>query len=190
MGEGAAQNPSSIEVQSSIEALYRTYRQALWRFLARKRLTRDEVADIVQETYCRIQQSTDPQTIRHPKAFLFRVADNIRLNVRKRQRHGIDHDTDDIGTLEIATEEPGPYRSIKAQQELAIVRAALQELPPTCRDVFVMNRFDNLSYSQIAGELGLSVSMIEKHVSHAITHMRKRLAATRPLRKAPLQALK
>lgn len=184
MGDGATEN------QTLIEALYLKYRQALWRFLARKHLTRDEVADIVQETYCRVQQSADPQTIRYPKAFLFRVADNIRLNTQKRQRHGIDHDTDEIEALEIATEEPGPYRSIKAQQELAIVRAALQELPPTCRDVFVMNRFDNLSYAQIASELGLSVSMIEKHVSHAITHMRKRLSVTRPLRKPSLRALK
>lgn len=184
--EGAEQD-GSVEGRAPIDALYCKYRRALWQFLARKRLTRDDVADIVQETYCRVHESTDVATLLHPKAFLFRVANNIRLNDQKHRRYGIDHDTEEIDGLEIAGEDPGPYRSISAQQDWEIVRRALQELPPTCRDVFVMNRFDGLSYAQIAAEMSLSVSMIEKHVSHALAHMRKRLAAggqARSLRRA------
>lgn len=165
-----------------LDALYGKYRHALWRFLTRKRLTREDAADIVQETYCRIHESIDVAAILHPKAFLFKVANNIRLNDHKHRRHGIDHNTEELGALEIAAEDPGPYRSINAQQEWEVVRAALLELPPTCREVFVMNRFEELSYAQIAAEMSLSVSMIEKHVSHALAHMRKRRAAAGEVR--------
>lgn len=174
--EGAGQADTS-EKRALLDALYGKYRHALWRFLTRKRLTREDAADIVQETYCRIHESSDVAAILHPKAFLFKVANNIRLNDRKHRRHGIDHNTEELGSVEIAADDPGPYRNINGQQEWEVVRAALLELPPTCRDVFVMNRFEGLSYAQIAAEMSLSVSMIEKHVSHALAHMRKRRAA-------------
>jgi RNA polymerase sigma factor (sigma-70 family) len=177
-----ATDGDTSERRALLDALYSKYRLALWRFLTRKRLTREDAADIVQETYCRIHESSDVAAILHPKAFLFKVANNIRLNDHKHRSHGIDHNTEELGTVEIAAEDPGPYRDINAQQEWEVVRAALMELPPTCRDVFVMNRFEGMSYAQIAAEMSLSVSMIEKHVSHALAHMRKRRAAASEVR--------
>lgn len=163
---------------SSIDAFYRKYSQALRRFLAR-RVRRQDVADIVQETYCRVLNAGELETIRHPQAFLFRVANNVALNTARRRR-GIDEgDTVDVESVDIVDEQPSAYQRLKAEQELAIVRAALDELPDTCREVFVLNRFENRSYAEIAKELELSVSMIEKHVSHALAHLRKRLANPR-----------
>lgn len=174
-----------------LDALYRKYSQALREFLARQRLKPDEVADIVQETYCRIHQAGKVDTIRNPKAFLFRVAHNVRLNKQKHCRSCGEDDALDISSIEIASDEPGPYRSFKGEQELAIVRAAFEELTPKCREAFVMNRFQNMTFAQIAIELSLSVSMIEKHVSFAISHMRKRLDEARPsLGRRALRVLK
>jgi len=158
-----------------IDALYRTYHGALRQFLARYCRNRDEVADIVQETYCRVQRAGNVDQIRNPKAFLFRVASNVWLNERKLLRNELERATPDLEGLEIASDDPGPYRSVMGEQELSLVRAALDELPPTCREAFVMNRFQSMTFPQIATELGLSVSMIEKHVSYAISYMRKRL---------------
>lgn len=158
-----------------MDALYRKYHRALQAFLGRRSLNKDEVADIVQETYCRIQQAVNVDEIRNPRAFLFRVARNVWLNTRKLRCNAMERARPNLETLEIAGDDPGPYRSVMAEQELALVRAALEELSPTCREVFVMNRFENMTYPQIASALELSVSMIEKHVSYAIAHMRKRL---------------
>lgn len=159
----------------ALDALYRKYSEALRRFLVRRRVKRDEVADIVQETYCRVLKSRELQTIRHPRAFLFQVASNVVLNAAKHRRTVGEDDAIDDSSAEIVDEQPSAYRRLKAEQELAIVRAALAELPDTCREVFVLNRFESRSYSEIAQELDLSVSMIEKHVSHALSHLRKRL---------------
>jgi RNA polymerase sigma factor (sigma-70 family) len=165
---------------NSIDALYRKYSEALRRFLARRHVKRDEVADIVQETYCRVLKSGELETIRHPRAFLFQVASNVALNAAKHRRSVGENDAIDVSSAEIVDEQPGPYRRLKAEQELAIVRAALTELAPKCREVFVLNRFENRSYSEIAEELDLSVSMIEKYVSQALAHLRKRLAHSLP----------
>lgn len=158
-----------------IDALYRKYHGTLRRFLARYCRNRDEVADVVQETYWRVQRAGKVDQIRNPKAFLFRVASNVWLNERKLRRNEMERVTPDLESLEVPSDDPGPYRSVMGEQELALVRAALDELPPTCREAFVMNRFESMTFPQIARELGLSVSMIEKHVSYAISYMRKRL---------------
>ena len=161
--------------RSLVDALYQKYSQALSRFLARQRIKPDEVADLVQETYCRIQQAADVGAIRNPRAFLFRVASNIRFNKRKRRRSTIEQDSLDIQSIDIPSEEPSAYRSFQGEQDLELVRAAFEELSDVCREAFVMNRFEGLTFVQIAARLEISVSMVEKHVAHAVSHMRKSL---------------
>lgn len=160
-----------------IEALYRKYHRALRGFVARRRFTDEEAADIVQETYRRLHQFADVESISHPRAFLFRVASNLAHNSEKRRRFV--GEPEETGELEVAAEDPGPYRQLKGEQELALVRRAFEELSPKCRRAFVMNRFENLSYPQIARELDVSVSMIEKYISQALAHLKRRLADAR-----------
>jgi RNA polymerase sigma factor (sigma-70 family) len=158
-----------------LDALYRKYSSALRKFLVRRHVRGEDVADIVQETYCRVIKSGDVESIQHPKAFLFQVANNVVRNAAKHRRHGVEDDAVDIDAIEVNDEGPSLYRRLKAEQELAVVRAALEELAPKCREAFVLNRFEHLSYSDIAGELNLSVSMIEKYVSQALSHLRARV---------------
>jgi RNA polymerase sigma factor (sigma-70 family) len=170
--EASPKDPSD----RGLEALYRKYSQALHRFLARCHVQRDDVQDIVQETYCRVLNSGELERIRYPRAFLLRVARNVALNAAKHRRTAGDYDAVDVSDVELEDGQPSPYRRLKAEQELTIVRAALTELSPKCREVFVLNRFEYRTYGEIAQELGLSVSMIEKYVSQALAHLRKRLA--------------
>lgn len=170
--EASPKDPSD----RGLEALYRKYSQALHRFLARCHVQRDDVQDIVQETYCRVLNSGELERIRYPRAFLLRVARNVALNAAKHRRTAGDYDAVDVSDVELEDGQPSPYRRLKAEQELTIVRSALTELSPKCREVFVLNRFEYRTYGEIAQELGLSVSMIEKYVSQALAHLRKRLA--------------
>jgi RNA polymerase sigma factor (sigma-70 family) len=155
-------NTEGAEIKRSlVEALYRQYSKALSTFLARQRLQPDEVADIVQETYCRVQRAGNVEGIRDPRAFLFRVASNIRFNERKLRRSSLDKERVDLESVEIPSDAPSAYRSFKGEQDLKIVCAAFDELSDRCREAFVMNRFENRTYPQIAARLGISVSMVE-----------------------------
>jgi len=55
------------------------------------------------------------------------------------------------------------------------VEAALHELTPKCRAVFVLFHFDGVSQRDIADRLGISVSMVEKYVRQAVNHCEQRL---------------
>jgi RNA polymerase sigma-70 factor (ECF subfamily) len=52
------------------------------------------------------------------------------------------------------------------------VRAAILALPPRCRAVYLMNRMDGLSYSEIARRCGISAKAVEKHMSRALRELR------------------
>jgi RNA polymerase sigma factor (sigma-70 family) len=174
--DAEADHEETLRKGTLIDALYRKYHRMLRRFLAGRHVHPDEAADIVQETYCRVLKSGDPDSIRHPRAFLRQVASHVLLNHQKHRHAGVEENGLDFGLVEIEAGEPSAYRQLKAEQELDVVRAALEELAPKCREVFVMNRFEGLSYSQISAELDLSVSMIEKYVSQALATLRERVA--------------
>jgi DNA-directed RNA polymerase specialized sigma24 family protein len=109
------QPEDAVRKRTLIDALYSKYSQALRKFLVRRNVNREDVADIVQETYCRILKSGDVETIRHPKAFLFRVANNVLLNTEKHRRGGVEHNALDIKSIDIKGDEPSPYRVLKAE---------------------------------------------------------------------------
>jgi RNA polymerase sigma factor (sigma-70 family) len=162
-----------------LDALYRQYARPLFRFISRQNIGREEAREIVQETYCRLQQVPQVETLESPRGYLFRTAINLaRDSKRQRRREYHVAEAGQDGAPEVAdvpSEAPTAYQELKAEQELAIIRQAIAELSPTCRQVFVLHRFGNATYPQIAERLGVSVSMIEKHVSQALAHLKMRL---------------
>lgn len=160
-----------------LDALYRQYSTPLLRFISRQNVSPEEAKEIVQETYCRLQQITQVETLESPRGYLFRTAINLaRDSKRLRRRQGdLANVTDGSAADEVASDAPTAYQVLKGEQELAIIRKAIAELNPTCRQVFILHRFGNATYGQIAERLGVSVSMIEKHVSAALAHLKTRL---------------
>jgi RNA polymerase sigma factor (sigma-70 family) len=161
-----------------LDSLYRRYSGSLLRFLSRRRVGPEDAREIVQETYCRMQQVAGLESLEFPRAYLFRTALNLAEDGRRQQRRAPVPAAANSAEMEIPSEEPTAYRVLKGQQELAIIRQALTELAPKCRRAFVMHRFEGATYQQIAVELGLSVSMIEKYISQALAHLKTRLDAS------------
>jgi len=56
------------------------------------------------------------------------------------------------------------------------IETSIAELPEKCREIFVMNRYENLKYQEIADKLQISVKTVETQMSKALQHMRVRLA--------------
>ncbi len=63
-----------------------------------------------------------------------------------------------------------------AQEIQVIIDNAIEELPEKCRQVFILNRFEQMKYHEIADKLQLSVKTVEAQMSKALHHMRIRLA--------------
>jgi RNA polymerase sigma-70 factor (ECF subfamily) len=71
---------------------------------------------------------------------------------------------------------PQAERVLDGEQRIRLLEAALRELSPKCRAVFVLFHFDGIPQRDIADRLRISVSMVEKYVKQAVHHCEQRLA--------------
>lgn len=159
----------------SIDALHRREGLKLQRFLRRLLENPTDAADATQETYLRMVAALSRTNIEHPSALLFRVAHNVALRMRNRQRfeRTLFAATDAADLAGIVDGYALPERELIARQELKRLAAAIDELPPRCREVFLLSRADGLSNGDIAIRLDISRNMVEKHVIKALLHCRR-----------------
>jgi RNA polymerase sigma-70 factor (ECF subfamily) len=162
------------EDAGDFESFFAAHRPALVAFLRRRTANEADAEEIAQESYVRLlgYGYGDSRPAAVWRALLYRIAGNLAVShFRMRAVRQMDRQQDLEG-LELASEAPSQERMVVAQQELAQVRRALAALPPKCRKVFVLSRVHHKSYPEIARLCGISVKMVEKHMSKALAALR------------------
>ena len=154
---------------------------ALRRFLRMRQLSAADLEDVVQDVYLKLSRLDDPveRFSKSPdsiRSYLFVMASNvIRDQARKaKARDAGRHRTFEEGASPINVITPDTI--VDGQQRLRAVWQVLRRQKPAHRRAFLLSRFDNLSYRQIADELGISVSTVEKHISRVLLALRRELA--------------
>ena len=144
-----------------------TIREQLSRVVARIVPPRD-IEDIVQETYVRVCQVSGKKQLRSPRAFLFRTARNLALDhIRRHEFRFATSVEDDPGTG-FGEGEQGynaTYEQAASDEEFAEFCNAVRHLPLQCRRAFVLKKVYGYSQMEIAQELAISESTVEKHIS-------------------------
>lgn len=159
-------------VDSSLFHVFMDCMKELRSFLTRRLGCAEAAADIVQDTYVRLAMRPDHQTHDNPRALVFRVAANLATDHHRHQRIRDKFDGGNLEELHIASPIPPPDADIIDRQEDALLKEAIAELPETRRLVFLLRMSQELSYSEIARRVGISVSAVEKHMHKAIVHCR------------------
>jgi RNA polymerase sigma factor (sigma-70 family) len=141
-----------------------------WRKLVRRiaRATRDpdRAEDHLHAAYVRLEEYRTRTHIANPAGFLVRAATNIAID-DSRKRHVRGEEASAHNLIDFADDGPLQLEMLQLRQRLERVRHGLAELSPRTRDIFLMHRIDGLKYREIAGELGITVSAVEKHVAKA-----------------------
>jgi RNA polymerase sigma-70 factor (ECF subfamily) len=152
----------------SIKDLMDRYHGSLLSYLRQRLRIADDAADVAQEAYIRMLQYEGSREVRSPSSLLFRVAINIANDLCRLEqvRHAADHCN--VDDLDIDSGLATPEREVAAAQDLDQLYATIAALPPKCRQVFLLSRVQCMTYPQIATHCGISVKMVEKHISHAL----------------------
>lgn len=158
--------------QPFIEALAARYRGALMRFFERRApQLRSDTEDLTQEVFLRLASRGQAEQIERVDGYIFQTASSVltdrarRNAVRASDRH-ICYEEDAH-----AVEDFSPERVLQAREQVAMVRTVLERLPDRVRAAFVLHRFEELGYAEIAKRLGVSVSSIEKYISQALKEL-------------------
>ncbi len=158
---------------------FRQYYDELLAFLTRRLGSHDQALDVTQETFLRILNQPSSRPINNPRAFLYKTARNLTIDIFRRQQK-LPHtslESEDIQSVLII--EPIQEREVEAKERMQRLYQAIRELSPKCRHVFLLHKFKERSQAEIATQLGISKNMVEKHVMKALAHCKRRMADPR-----------
>lgn len=147
--------------------IYLASRESLRRVVARI-APPSEIEDIVQETYVRICQVKNPEAITSPKSFIFTTAKNLALDYQKQAGVRLVDSVDDWNEFEriiVDANTDDVFQAKVASDEFAELCEAIRLLPVQCRKVFVLKKVYGYSQKEISGQLEISESTVEKHIS-------------------------
>ncbi len=119
--------------------------------------------------------------VREPEAVLVRTVQRLAMNC-DRDSHSDLYINQPIENLGLTDPSPTPEEVLSGEQCLDRLRRTLDSVSRRTRDVFFMHRLYGFSYAQIARQLDMPVSTVEKHIARAMTVLlyKKRREMQRP----------
>lgn len=145
----------------------------LRRYLSQRIGNRAEAEDLSQEIYLRLLRIERKDLIRSPEALLFRVASNAVYEWRLLARNRLPHSPAELEELE--SRESEPMDDIWRTELAHALTAALERLSPKCRAAVLLHRREQLTYSEVGLQLGISVGMVKKYLSQGLALCRGHL---------------
>ena len=149
----------------------------LVRYLTKKVRNNEDANDLAQEAFLRMHKFQQSRQLDNARAFLFKTANNLVVDQMRRARV---HDK--YLSFEMLPEQsdeendkfaPSAERTVSAEQELDQIYKVVDQMPEKVRRAFLMHRGKDLSYSEIAAEMDVSTSMVEKYIIQALRILRK-----------------
>ena len=168
-------------MQGGLEAVFLAHRAALLRFLL-ARGAGEAAEDLLQELWIKAGAGA-AGPVANPLAYLYAAANNLMLDRRRAERRSAVRDDDWhqlSGAAGASSEVPAGERVLIARERLAATQRTLRELGDRTEFIFRRYRLDGVSQKDIAAELGISVSAVEKHLQkayRALIDLRRRLDA-------------
>ncbi len=158
------------------DSLVARYRRPLLRFFRRRSLGVEDAEDLTQEVFMRLSRRFSHLRWDNPDGLVFTVASNALVDHERHQRARAGKRHVEVDPA-LPTDEPSAETALAGRQRLNRLVAALDDLHPNARSVFVLCRFENMTQAEVAKRLGLSVSAVEKHMTSALARLREAIEA-------------
>jgi RNA polymerase sigma factor (sigma-70 family) len=159
----------------SVQDIIRRHHSALLSFLRLRLRISHDADDVAQESYIRLMQYEGSREIRSPSSMLFRIAINVANDLGRSELACRAFDKCSIDDVELVSELPSVEREMGACQDLELLLTVIAELSPKCQKVFLLSRVQLMTYPEIALHCGISLKMVEKHISRALAVCTKRI---------------
>ncbi len=156
------------------EELFRSFFPGLVLFAQKYLPDQDTAKEIVHNVFLNLWEKRGTIDTGSPlKSYLFTSVHNRCLNHIRDQKK-FDKNEENMDRLDTSLFAVGTDNLEEQELELRISEA-LQALPEKCRQVFILNRFEELKYKEIAEKLGISIKTVEAQMSKALRIMREKL---------------
>jgi len=159
--------------ERTFQRLFKQLAAPLRNFLIYRGSETEQANDIVQESFVKLWENCQKVVPEKAKSYLYTLAGNAFKNelahMHVKLKYASSAHVSSGKTIET------PEFKMEENEFKERLEAAIEELPATQRDVFLMNRIDKMTYGEIAEALGVSVKAIEKRMGKALKHLRSKI---------------
>ncbi|MDA3816822.1 MAG: sigma-70 family RNA polymerase sigma factor [Prolixibacteraceae bacterium] len=140
----------------------------------------DDTDDVVQDVFIEAFRSVDNfRADSKISTWLYRIAINKSLNfMRDNKRRKFFQSVGAVDAPDIADEDHAremPYNTLIEKERADILHKAIDSLPKNQRTAFVLSKYEELSYAEIAEVMQTSVSSVESLLFRAKKNLQKKL---------------
>lgn len=155
--------------KSVFKSVFEKWQLPLQHFVIAKGMNRMDAADVIQSVFVKLWKNCSKVRVDTLKAYLFTMAKNECIDHFRIQQktHNIQLD------IKVDDNEDGQY--LLEMNEFKIrLEASINSMNANSREVFIMSRFDNMTYKEIAESLEISIKAVEKRMHKALAYLDKK----------------
>ena len=158
--------------ESAFEALVTENQKLVYNVALKLTGNSEDALDVSQETFLKAYRNLSAFRFESRfSAWLYRLAYNASMDLLKKRRSTVSLTAEDEEgeerELAITDEAPTPEESLEREEMRRAVREAVARLPEDKREIIVMREFSGMSYSDIAGALGIEEGTVKSRISRA-----------------------
>lgn len=148
---------------AAFREFYRAQSPRLWKFLVARGCNLEDAYDLVSEAFIRFVQNVcrDPSA---PKAFLYRIAANLRIDAHRRTR---------ARPTEPLPEETAVETEGSAGEEAVYLRELVNRLPESEQNLLMLRYWIGLNHRELAQALDLPEGTVRRQCAEAIARLRE-----------------
>lgn len=163
----------SIGDKDEFTSLYTQYWNQVYSFSRLYLVNPDTAEEVVQEVFIKVWEAKE--TLRDDvdfKGFLFIVTRNL---IFSKFRKDLNEDYYKLTVLNALEQSYTIEDELEAKDLSAYIDILIQNLPPRCKEIFILSRTENMSYKEIAEKLAISEKTVENQISKALGYLKKNL---------------
>lgn len=142
--------------------------QALHAYIKKSFPSVQDADDVVQEALIRVWLTRARQPIQSAKAFLFKVAKHVAIDVLRRNRNSPIIHVGDLDQLLVLDSEPDSADAISNQEKAQLLAQAINALPARCREIVILRKLQAMPQRYVAARLGISEKTVEAQLARGI----------------------
>jgi len=153
---------------SQISSAFLKIESKLKIYLKQFLFSKEDIDDVVQETFLRSYEAEKNTIIESPKSFMFRVARNLALSKLSNKTNKMIDSIGDIDELNVIDNGSAISQKYEDDCYFNTVISVMEALPPRCQKVLIMRKAYGYTQKEISLELGISLKTVENHLTKAL----------------------
>lgn len=127
--------------------------------------------DLVQDTWLKLEGAPGDTAIQNPAGFIQQISNNVICDHFRKERRRAEIDAEVQDLLWERADDLSAERSLIGRDQLRLAQAALDALPDKTRQIFLLNRLQNVPHRRIAEMFDMSDQAVHYHIRRALEHL-------------------